>query len=351
MTQSPALKPYPSWSAHRMSADEVPEIISPFRVRADACGRLWVLDTGVENIVAEANATVLSPTRLLVYDLHNDNLLRSYKFPEDHIKDGSFFASIAVEDEDCDDSFAYSADLGKPGLVSCPKHPPLIPPINGTISFLCHIRSFTAGNHRRLGEWRTTSSIPIQQLETSASTTSPSSGKTGFLAWHWANQLHQTTIRPCTSTHSFRWMSFKFRPSFWKTKPSRCQAKFTTNSRESDRAALMGNRVWNFWIRKPASCFTRCPIWMQSLAGKPQTKNTRWSRKAASLWTPFWWNSLMTWKSTINHDCGFFRTAFRSTSTPNWTLMMWISASWQLQFPMQLTTPHAMWKQKNSPTS
>lgn len=116
-TQSPALKPYPSWSAHRMSADEVPEIISPFRVRADSCGRLWVLDTGVENIVAESNATVLAPTRLLIYDLHNDNLLRSYKFPEDHIKDSSLFASITVEDDDCDNSFAYCADLGKPGLV------------------------------------------------------------------------------------------------------------------------------------------------------------------------------------------------------------------------------------------
>lgn len=116
-SQSPALKPYPSWQAHQMTADEVPEIISPFRVRADACGRLWVLDTGIENIVAEANATVLSPTRLLVYDLHNDNLLRSYKFPADHIKDTSFFANIAVEDDDCDNSFAYSADLGKPGLV------------------------------------------------------------------------------------------------------------------------------------------------------------------------------------------------------------------------------------------
>jgi len=116
-TKSPALKPYPSWSAHRMSDDEIPEIISPFRVRADACGRLWVLDTGVENISAEDNATVLSPTRLLIYDLHNDNLLRSYKFPEDQIKPGSFFANIAVEDEDCDDSYAYNADLGKPGLV------------------------------------------------------------------------------------------------------------------------------------------------------------------------------------------------------------------------------------------
>lgn len=116
-TQSPALKPYPSWSAHQMSADEAPEIVSPFRVRADSCGRLWVLDTGVENIMAEKNASVLSPTRILVYDLHNDNLLRSYKFPADHIKDDSFFASIAVEDDDCDNSFAYSADLGKPGLV------------------------------------------------------------------------------------------------------------------------------------------------------------------------------------------------------------------------------------------
>lgn len=116
-TQSPALKPYPSWSAHRMSEGEVPEIISPFRVRADNCGRLWVLDTGVENIVAEENATVLSPSRLLVYDLHNDNLLRSYNFPEDQIKDGSFFANIAVEDDDCENSYAYCSDLGKPGLV------------------------------------------------------------------------------------------------------------------------------------------------------------------------------------------------------------------------------------------
>ena len=99
-----------------MSADEVPEIISPFRIRADSCGRLWVLDTGVDNFISD-NKTILSPVRILVYDLHNDNLLRSYKFPEDHIKPESIFASIAVEDEDCDNSFAYSADLGKPGLV------------------------------------------------------------------------------------------------------------------------------------------------------------------------------------------------------------------------------------------
>lgn len=92
-----------------------PEIVSPYRVRADACGRLWVLDTGVDNIWD--NATVLSKTKLLVYDLHNDNLLRSFIFPDDQIKEKSFFASLAVEDEDCDDTFVYNADLGKPGLI------------------------------------------------------------------------------------------------------------------------------------------------------------------------------------------------------------------------------------------
>lgn len=114
-TKSPLLKPYPSWSAHRLVADEVPEIISPFRVRADRCGRLWVLDTGVVDILGEPKK--LSATQLLIYDLHNDNLLRRYPFPASHMKSDSFFANIAVEDDDCDNSFAYSADLGVPGLV------------------------------------------------------------------------------------------------------------------------------------------------------------------------------------------------------------------------------------------
>lgn len=59
----------------------------------------------------------MSQTQLLVYDLHNDNLLRRYPFPADQTKKESFFANIAVEDGDCDDTYAYSGDLGAPGLV------------------------------------------------------------------------------------------------------------------------------------------------------------------------------------------------------------------------------------------
>lgn len=115
-SKSPKLRPYPSWNAHRnLSPDEAPEIVSPFRIRADRCGRLWVLDTGVSDILG--NTKVESPTSLLVYDLHNDNLLRRYQFPQNHTKESSFYANIAVEDTDCDDTYAYAADLGAPGLV------------------------------------------------------------------------------------------------------------------------------------------------------------------------------------------------------------------------------------------
>lgn len=60
---------------------------------------------------------VLAATQLLVYDLHNDNLLRRYPFPAEQLKKDSFFANIAVEDGDCENTYAYSADLGAPGLV------------------------------------------------------------------------------------------------------------------------------------------------------------------------------------------------------------------------------------------
>ncbi|EAT42756.1 AAEL005738-PA [Aedes aegypti] len=115
-SQSPKLRPYPSWNAHiQMAEGEAPEIVSPFRIRSDRCGRLWVLDTGVAELLGAAKP--LAPTSLLVYDLHNDNLLRRYKFPKDHVKEDSFYANLAVEDSDCDDTYAYAADLGAPGLV------------------------------------------------------------------------------------------------------------------------------------------------------------------------------------------------------------------------------------------
>ncbi|CAK1554521.1 unnamed protein product [Leptosia nina] len=113
-TNSPVLIPYPNWEAHDLLKGK-PEIVSPFRVRADKCNRLWVLDNG--KIGSLENDTVKYPPALLIYDLLNDNLLRKYSFPDDQVKEDSGFANIAVEDTDCEDTYAYSGDLGKAGIV------------------------------------------------------------------------------------------------------------------------------------------------------------------------------------------------------------------------------------------
>lgn len=115
---SPKLKPYPNWEAHRLpksAGADPPEIVSPFRIRADACGRLWVLDTGVADLLGDTRA--YTPPQLIVFDLHNDAVLRRFVIPKTQLKEDSFLANIAVEDAVCHDAYAYLGDLGKPGLV------------------------------------------------------------------------------------------------------------------------------------------------------------------------------------------------------------------------------------------
>ncbi|EDW77306.2 uncharacterized protein Dwil_GK18231 [Drosophila willistoni] len=113
-TNMPALTPFPSWEAHSLLEPE-PELVSPFRIRADRCGRLWVLDSRIAGVLEQSK--LYGTAQLLVYDLHNDNLLRRHILPESQVKQGSFFANLAVEDADCENTYAYAGDLGSPGLV------------------------------------------------------------------------------------------------------------------------------------------------------------------------------------------------------------------------------------------
>ncbi|ALC39395.1 yellow-b [Drosophila busckii] len=113
-SKMPVLQPYPSWVAHNLAETE-PELVSPFRVRADRCGRLWVLDSRIAGVLEQTK--IYGSAQLLVYDLHNDDLLRRYAIPASQSKTSSFFANLAVEDADCEHSYAYVADLGAPGLV------------------------------------------------------------------------------------------------------------------------------------------------------------------------------------------------------------------------------------------
>jgi Major royal jelly protein len=67
-------------------------IVSVFRIRADKCDRLWVIDTGLDNVLGDAKQIV--PTSIAIFDLKTDTLLRRAYFNEKMAKEDSFFANI-----------------------------------------------------------------------------------------------------------------------------------------------------------------------------------------------------------------------------------------------------------------
>jgi hypothetical protein len=136
------LRPYPNWLAHSQSFETYTDaktgkfdthikdhfilhnlfvgqkklineaaIISPFRVRADHCNRLWVMDTGltvsrvftvgegcffIPSIFQEAlgSATQIVPSSILIFDLKTDKLIRRIYFDDKVAKPDSLFANI-----------------------------------------------------------------------------------------------------------------------------------------------------------------------------------------------------------------------------------------------------------------
>lgn len=70
---SPALKPYPDWATNKIhEQDNTTKIVSTFRIRVDECDRLWVLDTGLADILGKAEQ--ITPPKILIYDLKTDKV-------------------------------------------------------------------------------------------------------------------------------------------------------------------------------------------------------------------------------------------------------------------------------------
>uniref|UniRef100_A0A182PPU1 Yellow protein n=1 Tax=Anopheles epiroticus TaxID=199890 RepID=A0A182PPU1_9DIPT len=92
-------------------------IISTFRVRADECDRLWVMDTGLADILGDA--VQYAPPSLVLFDLYTDKLIRRHFFNSTLLKEDSFFANVIVDTErgDCDNAHAYIPDLGSYAVI------------------------------------------------------------------------------------------------------------------------------------------------------------------------------------------------------------------------------------------
>ncbi|XP_061713383.1 protein yellow-like [Cydia pomonella] len=117
---SPLLRPYPDWSFHRAFANESKTcsgLTSVFRMNVDACGRLWVLDSG--QIDSQDSPKQLCPPSIVVFDLRTDRLIARYKIPKKYVLQDSLFANIIVDTrtKDCSDLHVYIADTWRFGLL------------------------------------------------------------------------------------------------------------------------------------------------------------------------------------------------------------------------------------------
>ncbi|KAG8327163.1 hypothetical protein J6590_024547 [Homalodisca vitripennis] len=116
LSPSPILNPYPSWAWHQ--SGNCNGLTSVFRMKADECGRLWVIDSGI--IDALQTVKVICPPQLFVFDLATDRLLWKYEIPKSQNPESALFTFIAVDirDHDCEDAHAYIADVFRYGLIT-----------------------------------------------------------------------------------------------------------------------------------------------------------------------------------------------------------------------------------------
>ncbi|KAL0839721.1 hypothetical protein ABMA28_016366 [Loxostege sticticalis] len=113
---SPKLTPYPSWQGNELGNCES-GLNTVYRIKADKCDRLWVLDTGTYGY--DPNVTNLCPYALNVYDLKTDQRIRRYVFRPEDIVSTTFIANIAIDmGSSCDDTYAYFSDELGYGLIA-----------------------------------------------------------------------------------------------------------------------------------------------------------------------------------------------------------------------------------------
>lgn len=90
------MTPYPSWQANRLPTNSTTldndQIVSTFRVKADVCDRLWLVDTGVDDILGSFKQ--FTKSTIVIIDLKTDKVLKRYELQQSDMKESSFFANI-----------------------------------------------------------------------------------------------------------------------------------------------------------------------------------------------------------------------------------------------------------------
>lgn len=116
LSGSPELIPYPDWRSNAVGDCEN-GLNTVYRITADKCGRLWVLDTGTIGI---GNTTQqVCPYAINVFDLRTNTKIRRYEFRPEDTNPNTFIANTIVDiGKTCDDTFAYFSDELGYGLIA-----------------------------------------------------------------------------------------------------------------------------------------------------------------------------------------------------------------------------------------
>ncbi|CAH0723435.1 unnamed protein product, partial [Brenthis ino] len=123
---SPVLQAYPDWSWHTAGRGDVncTGLISVYRIRADRCNRLWVLDSGVLTSLDDFRR--VCPPKILIFDMATDRLVRSVYFPRELLRPSSLLTNLVLDESrssasrhsaTCDNIFAYITDTVAPGII------------------------------------------------------------------------------------------------------------------------------------------------------------------------------------------------------------------------------------------
>ncbi|KAI5740865.1 hypothetical protein M8J76_007995 [Diaphorina citri] len=117
---SPNLIPYPSWEANQVPPqpqDQCDTLTTTYRIKADSCDRLWVLDAGTTGL--ESTTKQICPYAIHVFDLRTDRRIRKYQLRPEDIQPGTFITNIAIDvGKSCEDTFLYASDQLAYGLLS-----------------------------------------------------------------------------------------------------------------------------------------------------------------------------------------------------------------------------------------
>ncbi|XP_069964459.1 dopaminechrome tautomerase [Bactrocera oleae] len=112
------LQPYPSYDWHWSHGKDCNGLTSVCRVHIDACGRMWILDSG------EINNEQFCPPQIVVIDVATTHLLHRYRLPSEMYKSTiSRFVTPYVDVMDpppsgeCKETFVYMADATGFGIV------------------------------------------------------------------------------------------------------------------------------------------------------------------------------------------------------------------------------------------